>query len=192
MNIHINKLIRSNKLNTITKFIANYIKERISNTTYNITQRYFKFSVSKINVCGSSTYTPKSYTHTTYILTYAYEITIITKHNNTWTVKAYIQPYIHKITILNPDKTILPLITHIFYSLKKKHPDTRNNLHSKTTYTSHKSKYTKSHTLTHQRKYETHTHFHIHYKDEHREDKQINTAPSAHQMHHYLKIKGAL
>ena len=128
INIHtlIRKLLQTNIPGTIIKFIATYIKGRISYTTYiNHTprQRQIKTGVTQggvlspalFNIYTSDLPPPSS----DQVMGYADDITITSTHTSTSAAKKYIQPYLHKVyawtkqnnLILNPDKITCTLFT---------------------------------------------------------------------------------
>ena len=129
INIHTlnRKLIQTNSTGTVMKFIVNYSKGRTSYTTYiNHTpiQRQFKTGVLQggvlspilFNIYIADLPPPRVLVQ---VMSYADDITIISSHTNTCTVKKYIKPYIYKVfaltkknnVIRNPNKTTCTLFT---------------------------------------------------------------------------------
>ena len=123
----IRKLLQTNILGTIIKFIANYIKGRKPYTPYiqhTSRQHQFKTSVPQGGILSPTIFNM----YTSYlsqpsapvqVMTYTYAITITSTHKSTSAVKKYIQPYPQKVfawtkqnnLILNPDKTTCTLFT---------------------------------------------------------------------------------
>ena len=109
INIHtlIRKLLQINILDTIIKFITNYIKGRKTYTTYrNHTskQRQFKTGILQGGVLSPTRF--KIYTSDlsppsapVQVMAYADDITIKSTHTSTSAAKKYIQPYLHKVFV---------------------------------------------------------------------------------------------
>ena len=124
INIHtlIRKLLQTNILGTIIKFIANYIKERKAYTTHrNHTskQRQFKTGVPQGGVLSPTQFNTSDLPPSSGpvpVMAYADDITITSTHTSTSAAKKYIQPYNIKFL---PGQNKQPLT-------KSRH----NNLHS--------------------------------------------------------------
>ena len=128
----INKLISTNIPNTITKYIANYIKGR-SYTTHNLhnsKQRTFHTGVPQGGVLSPTLFNlylsdiplpPPEVTLTTY----ADDITITSSHQDIQTTQNRIQPYLQEIyqwtvennLTLNPEKTTSTLFTPVQHNI---------------------------------------------------------------------------
>ena len=107
INTLIDKLTQIRIPNTITKFIANYIKGRKAYTTFRnttSTQRQFKTGVPQggvlsstlINIYASDIPPPLKHTQ---LNTYADDITIYTTHINLNTAKTHLRPYFNNIQV---------------------------------------------------------------------------------------------
>ena len=127
INIHtlIRKLLQTNILRTILKFIANYIKGHKAYPTYinhTSSQCQFKTGVpqggvlSLFNIYTADIPPPRAPVH---VMAYADDITITFTHTCTSAENKYIQSYLHKVfawikqnnLTLNPDKTTCTLFT---------------------------------------------------------------------------------
>ena len=127
INIHtlIRKLLQTNIPGTIMKYIANYINRRKAYTIYrNHTsiQRQFKTGVPQGGVLSPALFNmntadlppPRAPVQ---VMTYADDMTIISRHTSTKAANKFMQPYLHKMftgakhnnLTLNPDKTTCTL-----------------------------------------------------------------------------------